>query len=322
MVLRLVIAACVLGVTIAADAQSAKMHRIGYLGSSSAASGFHIAFREGLRESGWVEGQNVQIEYRFAGDNADRLADMAAELVRLKVDLIVAQPTRAAVAAKKATAAIPIVMVNAGDPDRIGLVASLAQPGGNVTGTAFSVGLTTIAKGLELLKEAIPGIRIVGVLSNPANPGEPNAIEELRKAARKLELQLEHVRAVGPEQFDRAFAEMRGRRAEALLVVAEALFIVHASEIANLALKNRLPSMHGVREGAEAGGLMSYGPSLRQSSRRAAIFADKILRGARPAELPVEQPTRFELVVNRKTAKDLSLTIPQSFLVRADAVID
>ncbi|HEX5611347.1 MAG TPA: ABC transporter substrate-binding protein [Burkholderiales bacterium] len=322
MVLRLVIAACVLSVPIAADAQSAKMHRIGYLGSSSATVGFHIAFRDGLREAGWAEGQNVQIEYRFAGDNADRLARMAAELVRLKVDLIVAQPTRAAVAAKKATATIPIVMVNAGDPDRIGLVASLAQPGGNVTGTAFSVGLTTIVKGLELLKEAIPGLRVVAVLSNPANPAESNAIEGLRKAAKNLELQLEHVRVIGPEQFDRAFAEMRGKRAEALLVVAEALFIVHASEIANLALKNRLPSMHGVREGTEAGGLMSYGPSLRQSSRRAATFADKILRGAKPSELPVEQPTRFELVVNRRTAKELAATIPQSFLVRADAVID
>ena len=321
MILRSVIAVCVLGAPVAAHAQSAKVARIGYLGSSSAESGFHIAFRQGLRETGWIEGQNLEIEYRFADDKADRLASMAEELVRLKVDLIVAQPTRAAEAAKKATTTIPIVMINAGDPDRVGLVQSLAQPGGNVTGTAFSVGLTTIVKGLELLKEAMPGLRVVAVLSNPANPAEPNTIEELRKAATNLNLQLVNVRASGPDQFRRAFGEMISKRAEALLVVAEALFIRHAEEIATLATKNRLPTMHGVREGAERGGLMSYGPSLRQSSRRAAVFADRILRGAKPSELPVEQPTRFELVVNRKTAKELSITLPHSLLVRADDIL-
>jgi len=274
-----------------------------------------------MRDIGWVEGQNVVTEYRFADDKADRLASMAAELVRMKVDLIVAQPTRAAQAARKATATIPIVMINAGDPDRIGLVASLAQPGGNVTGTAFSVGLSTITKGLELLKEAMPGLRVVALLSNPANPAEANAIEELTKAAKNLELRLEHVRATRAEQFGRAFAEFSAKRAEALLVVTEALFVLHREEIARLALKHRLPSMHGVRENAEAGGLISYGPSLRQSSRRAATFADKILKGAKPSELPVEQPTRFELVVNRTTAKELGVTIPQSFLVRADDVV-
>lgn len=322
MVLRLVIAASALGMALAAYAQTAKVHRIGYLGSSSAQSGFHLAFREALRESGWVEGQNVVTEYRFANDKADRLADMAAELVRMKVDLIVAQPTRAAQAARKATADIPIVMINAGDPDRIGLVASLAQPGGNVTGTAFSVGLSTIVKGLQLLKEAMPGLRVVAVLSNPANPAEPNAIKEVTRAAKNLGLRLEHVRASRPEQFEHAFAEFSARRAEALLVVAEALFVLHREEIARLALKHRLPSMHGVRENAEAGGLMSYGPSLRESSRRAAMFADKILKGAKPSDLPVEQPTRFEFVVNRNVAKELSLTIPPSLLLRADVVID
>lgn len=319
-VLRLVIAACVLCVPIAAEAQSAKV-RIGYLGTSSAALGFHIAFWQGMREVGWLEGKNVETEYRFADDKADRLESMAAELVRMKVDLIVAQPTRAAIAAKKATTTIPIVMINAGDPDKIGLVASLAKPGGNVTGTAFSVGLTTIVKGLEYLKEAMPGLRVVGVLSNPTNPAAANAIEQLNKAAEKLELRLEHIRASGPEQFQRAFTDMSAKRAEALLVIAEALFIFHREEIANLAIKNRLPSMHGVREGAEAGGLMSYGPSLRQSSRRAAIFADKILRGVKPSDLPVEQPTRFEFVVNRTTAKALAMNLPPSLLARADDVV-
>ena len=318
---RLVIAACILSIPIDADAQPAKVPRIGYLGSSNAQSGFHIAFREAMRENGWVEGQNVVTEYRFAEDKADRLADMAAELVRMRVDLIVAQPTRAAQAAKKATSTIPIVMINAGDPDKIGLVASLARPGGNVTGTTFSVGLATIAKGLELLKEAMPRLRVVGVLSNPANPAEPNTIDELRKAAKNLELQLEHARASSPGQLERAFSDLSAKRVEALLVVAEALFVRHAEEVARLALKHRLPSMHGVRENAEAGGLMSYGPSLRQSSRRAAVFADKILKGAKPSELPVEQPTRFELVVNRTTAKQLALTLPQSLLVRADDVV-
>ena len=321
MVLRLAIAAGALGFALGAYAQPAKVYRIGYLASGTTQTGFHMTFRQGMRDAGWVEGQNVVTEYRFADEKADRLADMAAELVRMKVDLIIAQPTRAAQAAKKATATIPIVMINAGDPDKIGLVASLARPGGNVTGTTFSVGLATIAKGLELLKEAMPGVRVVGVLSNPANPAEPNAIEELRKAAKNLDLQLEHARASSPGQFERAFAELSAKRVDALLVVAEALFFVYREEIARLALKHRLPSIHGMREMAEAGGLIAYGPSLRESTRRAATFADKILRGAKPAELPVEQPTRFELVVNRTTAKQLAITLPQALLARADDVV-
>jgi len=319
---RLIVAACIVGAPIAAWAQAAKMHRIGYLGSSGKAAGFHEAFRQGLRDNGWVEGQNIAIDYRFAENKPDRLPALAAELVRLKVELIVAQPTPAALAAKKATSTIPIVMINAGDPERLGLVESLANPGGNVTGTSYGVGLTTIVKALEFLKEAMPAVRLVGVLSNPNNPTQSLAVEDLTKAAKSLDVRLEQVQARGPEEFERAFAEMSASRVEALLVIAEGVFILHAAEIARLALKHRLPSVHGAREGAEAGGLMSYGPSLRQSSRRAATFVDKILKGAKPSNLPVEQPTRFEFVVNRKTAKALSFTIPPSLLLRADSVID
>jgi len=208
------------------------MHRIGYLGSSGKAAGFHEAFRQGLRDNGWVEGQNIAIDYRFAENKPDRLPALAAELVRLKVELIVAQPTPAALAAKKATSTIPIVMINAGDPERLGLVESLANPGGNVTGTSYGVGLTTIVKALEFLKEAMPAVRLVGVLSNPNNPTQSLAVEDLTKAAKSLDVRLEQVQARGPEEFERAFAEMSASRVEALLVIAEGVFILHAAEIA------------------------------------------------------------------------------------------
>jgi putative tryptophan/tyrosine transport system substrate-binding protein len=298
-----------------------KVQRIGYLSSSSSTSGFHESCRQGLRELGWIEGQNIAIEYRFADGRFDRLPELAAELVQLKVDVIVAQPTPPALAAKNATGTIPIVMISVADPVKLGLIASLARPAGNVTGTSYSVDLETFAKGLELLKEAIPKMRRVAVLSNPANPAQTLAINYLKVAAQSLGLQLVLQEARGPDEFYSVFTNIAKERVDALLVVAESVFIVHRARLADLALRTKLPSMHGVRENVQAGALMSYGPSLTYNSRRVATYVDKILKGAKPADLPVEQPTKFELVINVKTAKALGLTIPQSLLLRADEVI-
>ena len=298
-----------------------KIPRIGYLSTGSRGSRFHEAFQEGLRELGWVEGQNIAIEYRFADGKFDRLPELAAELVRLKVDIIVAQPTPAALAARSATGSIPIVMINVGDPVGVGLVASLARPAGNVSGTAFDVGLETFGKALEVLKEAVPKAERVAILTNPGNPAQALAITSVETTAQSLGLRLLFLEARVPDDFGRVFAEIAKERVDALLVVAESLFMLHRTALADLALKYRLPTMFGIRENVVAGGLMSYGPSLAQNSRRAAAFADKILKGAKPADLPVEQPTKFELVINAKTAKALGLTIAPSLLLRADEVI-
>jgi putative ABC transport system substrate-binding protein len=311
-----------LAVSATVDAQpTAKIQRIGYLGSGSSTSGFHEQFRLGLRELGWIEGQNIAIDYRFAEGRFDRLPELAAELIRLKVDIIVAQPTPAALAARNSTTSIPIVMINVADPDKIGLVASLARPGGNITGTTFDVGLETFAKALELLKEAVPKAHHVAVLSNPANPAQALAIKYLKVAAESLGLRLLLLEVRGPDEFNRVFADAAKERVDALFVVAESLFLLHRTALADLALKYRLPTMYGVRESVAAGGLMSYGPSLAHNSRRAATFVDKILKGAKPADLPVEQPTKFELIINLKTARALGLTIPPSMLHRADELI-
>ena len=321
----LVVAVSVAAATLTADAQSTgNVRRIGYLASSSASSARHLldAFREGLGELGWVEGQNVVIEYRFAEGRHERLPELAAEMVRLKTDVIVAGPTPPALAAKNATRTIPIVMTAVGDPVRLGLVASLSRPGGNVTGVAFDVGLEVFAKGLELLRESIPKLRRVAVLSNPANPAQPVAVRDLKAAARSLGLQLRILEARGPDSFDGVFAAMAKDRVEALLVLTDPVFIIHRARIAELATQYRVPSMYGVKESVAAGGLMSYGPSLVAAFRRAAVFVDKIFKGARPGDLPVEQPTKFELVINLKTAKALGLTIPPSLLLRADQVIE
>ncbi len=314
-----------LAAPFAAGAQQAgKVHRIGYLsGSSSTAQRDLIeAFRQGLRELGWVEGQNIVIDYRFAEGRFDRLPDLAAELVRLKVDLIVAGPTPPAVAAKNATAMIPIVMINVGDPVGTGLIASLARPGGNVTGLTFSVGMEVVGKPLELLKETVPKVRRVAILSNPANPAHALAIREVKVAARSLGVELQLLEARGPEEFDGAFAAMAKERVGALLVLADSVVFLHRTRLAELAAKSRLPAAYGFRENVEAGGLMSYGIDMRDNARRAATYVDKILKGAKPADLAVEQPTKFELVINLKTAKALGLTIPQSLLLRADEVIE
>jgi ABC-type uncharacterized transport system substrate-binding protein len=313
----------IIAAPLAAEAQQpGKVYRMGYLYSGSASSSPRApeAFREGLRELGWVEGRNIVIDYRFAEGRFDRLPDLAAELVRLKVNVIVAWPTPPAIAAKNATGTIPIVMIGVGYPIELGLIASLARPGRNVTGLSFNVG-EEIGKGLELLKETLPKVRRVAILSNPANPGHAPAVSIVQAAARSLGLQLQLLEAREPNQLEGAFAAMAKDRVEALLVVTDSMFIFQRARLADLAVKNRLPAMFGVREFVDAGGLMSYGVSVPDLMRRAATFVDKILKGAKPADLPVEQPTKFELVINLKTAKALSLTIPPSVLGRADEII-
>ena len=314
-----------LAAPLAAGAQQVgKVSRIGYLsaGSDTANPRVREAFRQGLRELGWVEGQNIIIEYRWAEGRFDRLPDLAAELVRLKVDVLVAAPTPAALAAKNATGTIPIVGMSLTDPIGLGLVASLARPGGNVTGVSYSVGAEIFGKDLELLKEVVPRVRRVAVLSNPASPARPLTISNVKDAARSLGLQLQLLEARGPRDFDGAFAAMAKERVGALLVVTDPAFIPHRARLVDLAVKNRLPSIFTQREDAEAGGLMSYGPRLSDLHRRGATYVDKILKGAKPADLPVEEPTKFELVINLKTAKALGLTIPPSLLQRADQVIE
>jgi putative ABC transport system substrate-binding protein len=252
----------------------------------------------------------------------DRLSDLAADLVRLKVDLIVSVGTQGVTAARNATETIPIVMIGVRDPVGTGLIASLARPGGNVTGVSGYAGLEIVAKQLALLKETVPEIRRVAVLSNPANAYHQLAIREVTVAARSLGVQLQLLEARGPKEFDGAFAAMARERVGALLVVSDSIFNAHRTRLADLAARSRLPAAYGIRESVEAGGLMSYGPSFLEFYRRSVAYVDKILRGARPADLPVEQPTKFELVINLKTARALGLTIPQSLLRQADQVIE
>jgi putative ABC transport system substrate-binding protein len=315
----------ILAAPLAADAQQAgKVPRIGYLGVTSPSDRPPLldAFRQGLRELGWVEGQNIVIDYRFAEGSLDRLPGLAAELIGLKVDLIVSVGTQGVTAARNATGTIPIVMIGVRDPLGIALIASLARPGGNVTGVSGSPGLEIVAKQLELLKETVPKIRRVAILSNPANAYHQLAIREVSVAARSLGVRLQLLEARGPNEFDGAFAAMARERVEALLVVSDSIFNAHRARLADLAARSRLPAAYGIRESVEAGGLMSYGPSFLDFYRRSATYVDKILKGAKPADLPVEQPTTFELVMNLKTAKGLGLTIPQSLLRQADQIIE
>jgi len=292
--------------------ETGKVYRIGWLSYSTPAvtAPFIIVFRDGLRELGWIEGQNVIIEARFAEGRSDRLPDLAADLVRIKVDVILATTTPALVAAKNVTGTVPIVAINVGDPVALGLIASLARPGGNITGLSYSVGADVYGKELELLKEALPDIGRVAVLSNPANPGHTLAIPNVKVAAQALGVELQLVEGRDPNEFDDAFAAMAKERVKAVLVLADPLFYLHRTRLADLALKNRLPSMHGFRESVEAGGLMSYAPNIRDNYRRSVTFVDKIFKGAVPANLPLEQPTQYELVINLKTAKSLGLARP------------
>ena len=311
--------------SLVAEAQEpGKVPRIGILLPRTPSDGAPSlqALLQGLRELGWVEGQNMMIEYRWAEGRSDRLPGLAAELVRLKVDVIHAGTTGAAMAAKNATSTIPIVMATGGDPVTLGLVASLARPGGNVTGLSYSVSLETVGKQLELLKEVVPKARRMAVLSNPTNPSHVLALRQAGSVARSLGLQLQPLEARGPDEFDRAFATMARERAGALFVMPDPVFGFERARLQALAVKSRLPAMYGLREFTEAGGLMSYAPDVRDNFRRSATYVDRILKGAKPADLPVEQPTKFELVINLKTAKALGLTIPPAVLARADEVIE
>jgi len=309
-----------------AQQQPERSARIGYLMATARdhrlARKNLDAFRQALRELGYIEGQNLVIEQRFAERDFDRLPQLVAELIRLRVDIIVASPTPAAVAAKKATDTIPIVMLNTGDPLGLGLVASLARPGGNVTGLSYSVGLETFGKGLELLKDAVPNLHRVAILSNPANPAHALAIKNVEAAARALGLELQLLEARAPNEFEAAFESMAKQHAGAVMIAPDTLTVSQAARLAELAVGKQLPSMHAFKEEVEAGGLISYGPSFSEPWRRAAGFVDKLMKGASAAELPVQQPTRFELVINLKTAKALGLTIPPTLLARADEVIE
>ncbi len=303
--------------------QAAKVPRIGFLAQNLAPSGPQEAFLQGLRDVGYVEGRNIVIEYRDAEGKFERLPALAAEVVALKVDVIVAPSTVAALAAKHATRTLPIVFAGANDPVTDGLVTSLARPGGNVTGLS-SLGPELAGKRLELLKQADPGVSRVAVLWQPGGSGErteKDILKETDVAARALGVRLQVVEARGPADLDRAFSDMTKARAGALTVVGSPLFVNERRRLADLAAKNRLPAVYPGRLYVDAGGLMSYGPNLADLLRRAATYVDKILKAAKPADLPIEQPTKFELVINLKAAKALGITIPRSVLGRADQVI-
>ena len=322
--LRLSVIAFVLVVTgaVAQAQQPKKIPRIGLLsaGSSSAGSPRIEAFRQGLRELGYEEGKSVTIEYRYAEGKLERLANLAAELVRLKMDAIVSGGTPQLLAAKDATTTIPIVMAFAGDPVGQGFVASLARPGGNITGLS-SVSPELSGKRLELLKETVPTLSRAAVLWNPADPGIKINFDGTEAAARVLGVKIQSVEVRSPNDFDGAFKALIAGRAQGLNVLQANLINEHRTRIAKFAAHNRLPTMFGEEGLMDAGGLMSYGPDYRDLFRRAATYVDKILKGARPADLPVEQPTKFELVINLKTAKQIGLTIPPNVLARADRVI-
>jgi putative ABC transport system substrate-binding protein len=305
--------------------QGGKVPRIGYLSpgfASISPVGRHDAFRQGLSELGYVEGKNIVIEYRFAEGQFHRLPDLAAELVELKVDVIVAVVTQASLAAKHVTKTIPIVMVAVSDPLGSGLVASLARPDANITGTSAMVA-EVVGKSLELLKEAVPNLSRVAVLWNPSNAiYQAQMLRETQVAAGALRVELQAFGARDSDELDQAFVSMIRAHADALMVLTDPILAVHQARIVDFAEKSRLPAMYGLREYVAAGGLMAYGTNIADLFHRAAAYVDKILKGAKPADLPVEQPTKFELVLNLKTAKALGITFPISLLGRADEVIE
>ncbi|HEU4342759.1 MAG TPA: ABC transporter substrate-binding protein [Candidatus Binatia bacterium] len=300
--------------------QSKKVPRIGYLAGRESSARI-AAFRQGLRELGYVEGLHILIEYRFAEGRLDRLPELADELVRLKVDILAAESIQAALAAKNATTTIPIIMVNVGtDPVGSGLVVSLARPSGNITGfTNLAVELAS--KRLELLKEAVPKIRRVAVLYDPANQGNVIEVKGVQTVARPLGLTIQPWEVRGTDDFERVFAALGKERPDGLFVAGGPLMNDNEKRTAGFALKSRLSSTYVRREAVDAGGLMSYDSDHVDQYRRAATYIDKILKGAKPAELPVERPTKFELVINLKTAKQIGVTIPPSVLARADKII-
>ena len=302
--------------------QPAKIPRIGLLSaaSPSSVSARVEAFRQGLRELGYVEGKKIFIEYRYSEGNLEQLKELATELVRLKLDLIVTAGPTATRLAKEATASIPIVMTQDTDPVGSGFVTSLARPGGNVTGfSTLSPEIT--GKRLELLKEIVPSLSRIAILGNRTVPGNAQGLKELETGAEAIRLQLKHIDVLAPKDIEAAFRDARKGRAEAVLVLPNPVAISQRKQVADLAEKSRLPIVYYQPEYVEAGGLMFYGPSNADLFRRAATYVDKILKGAKPADLPVEQPTKFELIINLKAAKQIGLTIPPNVLARADRVI-
>ncbi len=319
-----VLALALLAAPLPAEAQqAAKVYRIGILPPGPISPRMHLwdAFRQGLRDLGYVEGQNIALIIRSPEEGPDRLPALAAELVGLKVDVIVTAGDSGAQAAKEATMAIPIVIALTADPVDGGLIASLARPGANITGLSL-ISPELAGKRLELLREVVPWVSRVGVLLQPASQAIALQMKQAELAARSLGVELQGLEVRSPNDFERAFQAAIRARAGALLTLDSVLFYTHRTRIVDLAAKSRLPVMYGIREFVESGGLISYGAKFTDMYRRAATYVDKILNGAKPADLPVEQPTRFELVINLKTAKVLGLTIPQSVLIRADQVIE
>jgi putative ABC transport system substrate-binding protein len=323
-VLLILFVVALLAVAVIAEAQQPKkVPRIGYLSPSDAATESTRAepIRLALRELGYIEGKNIAIEYRYAEGKLNRFPELAEELVRLKVDIIVVTGDASIRAAKNATKTIPIVMAATGsDPVEAGLIESLARPGGNVTGVT-TLGRELGGKRLELLKEAFSKVAHVAVLNGSVNPATTIELKEVQAAARVLRLTIQPWEVRASDDFENVFAALNKQRPDGLYVTTGGRITANQKRIVGFALKSRLPSVYGRRESVEAGGLMSYGADIADSYRRAATYVDKILKGAKPADLPVEQPTKFELVINLKTAKQIGLTIPQSMLYRADKVI-
>jgi len=320
------LAGSLLAAALAAEAQQAgKVFRIGILANlrpsrSEPGWGLWEGFIQGLRELGYVEGRNITIEWRVSEGKYERLPDLAAELVRRNVDVIVVPADQNALAAKRATRAIPIVVTSSADPVGSGLVASLARPGGNITGLSAVAGPEIVGKQLELIKAIIPQVSRVAILLNPGNTFHAVWVREARIAAQSLTLQVQAVEAREPDDLGAAFGAMAAERAGAVIILGDGMFILHQKRIAELVAKSRLPTI-GSRDMVNTVGLMSYGASGPELFRRAATYVDKILKGAKPADLPVQQPTKYELVINLRTAKALGLTIPQPLLLRADEVI-
>jgi putative ABC transport system substrate-binding protein len=323
----IIVVAFTISVPIAPSASQAQhgghVPRVGYLGTSSASLESELvkAFREGLRDRGYVEGQNIVIEYRWAEGDYQRLPDLVADLVKLKVDLILTSGTPGALAAKRATQTIPIVMAVTGAAVATGLVSSLARPGGNLTG------LTTMVpdlegKRLEILREVLPKLMTLVVLVNPSNPLTAIQWEQAKTSAKTLGIQLQPIELQRPEDFKDAFARVARQRPDAITMIADRFLLAHRTQIVDFVAKTRLPAMYPYRDFVVAGGLMSYAPSYEDLFRRSATYVDNILRGAKPSDLPIEQPTKFEFLVNLKTAKILGVSIPPSLLLRADHVFE
>jgi putative tryptophan/tyrosine transport system substrate-binding protein len=316
-----------IAVPLAVEAQQppehpTKVHRIGYLTGNTASASARVldALRQGLRELGYLEGRNLQIHYGFGEGSPQRLAELAADVVRLNVDLIVASAAGVA-AARKATSSIPIIFLSITDPVGFGMVTSLARPGGNMTGFSY-MGVDLNLKRLELLREAVPGATRVAALAHPKHPLYHRMVGDLRSAAAPTSVRLQIVDVPDGRELEDAFVEMIAGRPQALLVLQHAKFVFERKRIVSLAERHRIPAMYELRDFPEVGGLMSYATDLADQFRRAATYVDKVLKGTKPGDLPVEQPTKFELVINLKTAKALRLTIPPSLLARADQVIE